>query len=136
MSGISKWFNLAVVPLLVGVGIVAASVNTALALPIDGDYHAKTAGPQALYTKYSANHALWLPGIPGGADFVFIGGSGNLNVSTVGHNLLLTGTIASTSAPANTFDVSMSFTLWSDIAASMFVGGTPEAKKRTQFNCI
>lgn len=81
------------------VGITATSAN---ALTLESTGLAKDA------VGNGANHAFWLPGLAGGSDFIFEGGSGTYNSYTNGY-FNLTGTVVSETDSSKKWDVDLWF---------------------------
>jgi hypothetical protein len=110
---------------IAGAALLIASVGAAQALPTQGVYSASTGAKDPAYYGGSGSHAFWLPGIPGGNDYVFTPTNGLLTVDNTAKTMSLTGFVRSVSQPANVFQVSVDFKHYSEFPASAFVGGTP-----------
>lgn len=76
-------------------------------------FHTFAAEKDPVYGQYSGGHALWLPGI--GTDFVFKSGNPGIFTEKMDGTATLTGTVVSKSDSGKKFDVSVDFSLRTDM---------------------
>ena len=114
---------------VIAAAVTIAAGSVAQALPAAGTYSATEAVSDS-YHGGNHDHSLWLPGIPGGADFFFSPSAGELTVTNGPSNTMhLEGLIFSQSNVTDAFIVSIDFQHYSEFPSSAFVGGTPTPKK-------
>ncbi|MEM9771909.1 MAG: PEP-CTERM sorting domain-containing protein [Cyanobacteria bacterium P01_D01_bin.73] len=106
--------------------VIGIAANPANALTLESTGLVKDAHSDS-YHNANHNHAFWLPGLAGGSDFIFEGGSGTYNSYTNGY-FNFTGTVVSEHDANKKWDVDIWF------QDSQFNGVAGKAKDKLELS--